>query len=128
MKANILPAILLTLIPSILADPVIQSVQTSGTGCPGGDGIQAIVGANNLITLSSAPNFTVALGGDAQQKTKSCRAMISVNVGPNEQFTILQSDFLGTAKLDAGVKVTVFSSFFFQSAPDKTVCSIHSKI
>jgi len=46
--------------------------------------------------------------------------MISVNVGPNEQFTVLQSDFLGTAKLDPEAKVTVFSSFFFQSAPDKT--------
>jgi hypothetical protein len=128
MKLTSLTTILVTFIPSILADAVIQSVQTSGSGCPGGNGIQATVGASNLITLSSAPNFTVALGGDAQQKTKSCRAMISVNVGPKEQFTILQSDFLGTAKLDPTVKLSVFSSFSFQSTPDKTASLVLKKL
>jgi len=100
---------------SAQADAVIQSVQTAGSGCPGGNSVVANQSASNLLTMSSAPRFQVSMGGDPAAKSKNCQALIVVSVGPNEQFTVTQSDFPAWARLDAGTSVSVFPSFYFQS-------------
>jgi len=107
-------------VSSVAAEAVVASVQTSGSGCPGGNGLNTRVTAGTLVTLSNAPAFKVAMGGDGARKQKNCQATIAVNVGPNEQFSVLQSDWIGWAKLEPGATATVFPSFFFQSAPEKT--------
>jgi hypothetical protein len=106
---------------SAQADAVIQSVQTAGSGCPGGNGLFTSVTGGSLLTVSSAPNFRVVLGGDPAAKSRNCQALISVAVGPNEQFTVTQSDFPGWARLDNGATLSVFPSFYFQSRPENTV-------
>jgi uncharacterized protein DUF4360 len=101
---------------TVSADAVIQSVQTSGSGCPGGNGIGVSIDApNNIITLSNAPEFKIQVGNSPGRKNKNCQAMISVSVAPNEQFTVLQSDFPAWARLDTGVTASIMSNFFFQS-------------
>jgi len=102
------------------AQAVINSIQTAGSGCPGGNGVSTTIGADNLITLAGATGFRAALGGDVSQRSKSCEAMISVTIPPGQQFTVIQSDFPGWARLDDGATATVIASFYFQSSASET--------
>lgn len=112
------------LVGSVAAEAVVASIQTAGSGCPGENGISTKITAGTLITMSNASEFKVAMGGDGARKQKNCNAIIAVNVGPNEQFTVLQSDWLGWGKLSAGATATVYNSFYFQSAAEQTVSLI----
>jgi hypothetical protein len=110
---------------SVTADAIIQSVKTSGSGCPGGNGIGVSVdAANNMITLQNAPEFKIAVGNSPGRQNKNCQAMISISVAPNEQFTVLQSDFPAWARLDAGVTASIMSNFFFQSQAEGGVSEL----
>jgi Domain of unknown function (DUF4360) len=109
------------LLGSANADAVIQSVQTSGSGCPGGNAVSTAITNGNFITVSPVSTFQAVIGGAPGQRQKNCQAMISVSVGPNEQFTVVQSDFPGYARLDSGVTASVFPTFYFQSHAADTV-------
>jgi len=112
---SLLTAAALLFTSTTQAQAVINSIQTAGSGCPGGNGVSTAIGPDNVITVFGATNFRAVLGGDVSQRSKSCEAMISVTVPPGQQFTVLQSDFPGWARLDDGATASLIASFYFQS-------------
>ena len=103
------------LLGSVRAETWIESVQTK---CP--ESISAVVGTDNVVTLSNATSFRVTKGGGDQEKRARCDVAIRVNVPPNEQFTILQSDFLGWARFDSKTTASVWRSFRFRSGEPRS--------
>jgi hypothetical protein len=94
----------------VRAETWVESIQTK---CP--ESINAVVGADSVVTLSNATSFRATKGKGDREKQARCDVSIRVNVPPNEQFTLVLSDFLGWAKFDSKTKASVWRSFTFKS-------------
>jgi hypothetical protein len=92
----------------------INSVSTSGSGCPSGTVSVSISTDRTVVTLGF-DDFHLAVGVSftPQDADKNCQILLSLAYPPGYTYSVLETTYHGFAQLDAGVTGTIEAEYTF---------------
>jgi hypothetical protein len=93
----------------------VGKVAYGGSGCPQGSIDVDISSDGRILPITFGKEFTatVGSGSDPAASRKNCQLNIPITFSPGFQYTVYSADYTGYADLDAGVKGSVQSNYYF---------------
>jgi len=100
---------------------IIQSVSTSGTGCPQGS-VSTTLDTTGTVVTFGFDSFLALIGPQAAQadKSKACQLHLDLHYPGGFQYAVVDAVYHGYARLDPGVTGTFLSTYYFSQNAAQT--------